>query len=102
MAGFKLADTTFVDQQGWTVQPGTLETIATRAPTHEPYPYHNRGVNVTTNLNAATPTVPSTIPTQRSSVAVARVGAQPVQNSIDAENFLSEPPAGSGIPVTGA
>jgi hypothetical protein len=101
MAGFKLADTTFVDQQGWTVQPGTLETIVTRAPTHEPYPYHNRGVNVTTNLNSVTPTAPPTIPTQRTSFAVERVSTQPVQNPIDVENFLSEPPAGSGIPVIG-
>jgi hypothetical protein len=38
IAGYKLAGTTFVAGQGWVVQPGAVETIVTRAPTHEPYP----------------------------------------------------------------
>ncbi len=45
----KLADTEFSPSQGWQVRPGVLSTIVTRAPTHEPYPYHNQGTaNVTT------------------------------------------------------
>jgi len=47
---FNLADTRFVPEQGWESRPGTLKTIVTRAPTHEPYPYHNQGVNSLTTL----------------------------------------------------
>jgi hypothetical protein len=105
MAGFKLADTTFVANQGWTVQPGALSTIVTRAPTHEPYPYHNKGVNVNTNLNATTtvtPTPPANTsnlrPEEKSALAVASVQNRPTQKPIDAENFVSEPPADTTIP----
>jgi len=109
MTGYNLADTVFVANQGWTVQPGTLKTIVTRAPTHEPYPYHNRGVNVTTNLNpvsTVTPTVPSNVSsglsrTQKSALAVNSVETDPVQDPIDAENFVSEPPASATIPLGG-
>jgi len=49
---FSLVDTKFVPEQGWKAQPGTLPTIVTRAPTHEPYPYHNQG---TANVTALGP-----------------------------------------------
>jgi hypothetical protein len=105
MTGFKLADTTFVANRGWTVQPGALSTIVTRAPTHEPYPYHNKGVNVNTNLNTTntvTPTPPANTsnlrPEEKSALAVASVQNRPTQKPIDAENFVSEPPADTTIP----
>lgn len=43
---FNLDDTKWVPDQGWQVQPADLSTIVPRAPTHEPYPYHNKGVAV--------------------------------------------------------
>jgi len=46
----KLPDTKFVTNQGWEVEPDKITTIVSRAPTHEPYPYHNRGVDATTEL----------------------------------------------------
>jgi hypothetical protein len=49
---FALDDTKFQDGQGWKVEPGSLETIVPRAPTHEPYPYHNRGVPVEVSVTA--------------------------------------------------
>jgi hypothetical protein len=52
LPNYKLADTKFDATEGWTIDTGTLETIVTRAPTHEPYPYHNKGVNNKTNLNS--------------------------------------------------
>ena len=58
-----LDDTTFNSSVGWEVQTGGLESIVSRAPTHEPYPYHNKGVNVKISLEeggAAPP--PSAIP----------------------------------------
>lgn len=39
----KLPDTKFENNQGWISSDSTLTTIVTRAPTHEPYQYHNRG-----------------------------------------------------------
>jgi hypothetical protein len=39
-----LDDTKFNSSTGWEVKPSALESIVTRAPTHEPYPYHNKGV----------------------------------------------------------
>lgn len=105
LTGFKLADTAFVANQGWTVQPGTLETIVTRAPTHEPYPYHNRGVNVKTNLNSTgstTPVAPATAPQRNVDAVVEQVNTLPVQNPIDAEDYISEPPSNTGIPLGGS
>jgi FtsP/CotA-like multicopper oxidase with cupredoxin domain len=40
-----LDDTSFNSSTGWQVKAGALESIVTRAPTHEPYPYHNKGVD---------------------------------------------------------
>jgi len=45
-----LDDTVFDNSTGWKVKPNSLESIVTRAPTHEPYPYHNKGVAVNVNL----------------------------------------------------
>jgi hypothetical protein len=42
---------------GWVVANGALESITSRAPTHEPYPHHNKGVstNVTYDPGGAVP-----------------------------------------------
>jgi hypothetical protein len=53
-----LDDTTFDNSTGWQVKPNGLESIVTRAPTHEPYPYHNQGVEATVSLTTGTPTPP--------------------------------------------
>ena len=68
---FKLAGTEFDPTVGWEVKPGLIETIVTRAPTHEPYPYHGKGVNNNTNLNATTSAADPTAPTSSSASATA-------------------------------
>lgn len=40
-----LPDVAWSAQNGWTPAPKNLETIVTRAPSHEPYLYHNTGVD---------------------------------------------------------
>ena len=50
----ELPDVAWVDGTGWKVEPKKLKTIATRAPTHEPYPYHNRGVEVKSTVTEFT------------------------------------------------
>jgi hypothetical protein len=53
-----LDDTTFNNSTGWQVKPNGLESIVTRAPTHEPYPYHNQGVAASVSLTTGTPSPP--------------------------------------------
>jgi hypothetical protein len=59
----KLDDTTFSSATGWTVKTDGLDSIVTRAPTHEPYPYHNKGVDIEIPLEAGQPPPnPSAVP----------------------------------------
>ena len=51
-------DTTFSTAAGWTVEDNALESIVSRAPTHEPYPYHNKGVDVAVAMEQGTPPPP--------------------------------------------
>lgn len=54
-----LDDTKFDFNTGWQVTPGGITSIVTRAPTHEPYSYHNQGTDVQTSLaTAGAPTPP--------------------------------------------
>ena len=50
-----LDDTAFSSATGWKVNTDGLESIVTRAPTHEPYPYHNKGVDVEILLEEGQP-----------------------------------------------
>jgi hypothetical protein len=107
MTGFKLPDTKFVSGQGWVSQPGILDTIATRAPTHEPYAGHNSGVPATANLNdstAATNTTsttatPTNIQAQAASV-YATTNSASVRNPIAADNYVAEPPSTVTVPAS--
>jgi hypothetical protein len=50
-----LDDTKFSSATGWEVETDGLESIVTRAPTHEPYPYHNKGVDIEIPLEEGQP-----------------------------------------------
>jgi hypothetical protein len=52
----------FNSSTGWTVSATGLESIVTRAPTHEPYPYHNQGVPVSVSLEEGQSTPPPGAP----------------------------------------
>jgi hypothetical protein len=84
-----LADTKFVPEKGWQVEFGKLKTIVTRAPTHEPYPYHNQGVAAITELSdqPATDLIAST------AGVLATLAGVPVTNPLDPASFLSQIPA---------
>jgi hypothetical protein len=58
-----MPETEFNTSTGWTVKSTGLESIVTRAPTHEPYPYHNQGVPVKVNLEEGQTTPPPDSPT---------------------------------------
>jgi hypothetical protein len=115
LPNYKLADTKFEAVQGWTVEPGTLETIVTRAPTHEPYPYHGKGVNNKTNLNetpasqdpvsstpattastSSTPATQTDLQTKAANKAEATAKA-PLTKAITAEDYVSELPASNAL-----
>ena len=111
MTNYSLADTKFVSNQGWVSEPGTLSTIVTRAPTHEPFAGHNSGVNSTANLNdlsanaassvASTSNVaiaPTTVQAQ-AAAAYARISTRPVQAPISSSNYVAEPQATQTIPA---
>ena len=54
----RLPDTKFEPQQGWIPEPAAIQTIVTRAPTHEPYAERGTGVNTSTNLATSDEEVP--------------------------------------------
>ena len=113
MSGFKLADTRWVANKGWVSEPGTLSTIVTRAPTHEPFKGHNSGVDVTTNLNdtsanavaSATSTSTVTVPrvgsnTELAQAAFNRIATRPVISPVNKAGFLGTKPATQTVPTT--
>lgn len=57
-----LDDTEFNASQGWIVKSNAIKTVASRAPTHEPYPYHNKKVAVANSGSASSATPPGSNP----------------------------------------
>lgn len=88
-----LADTKFVQGTGWTVEPGKLKTIVTRAPTHEPYPYHNQGVETQTMLSSQPPTALDA----QAQTALDQTQNIPVIGGVSTSDIVNENPA--EIPV---
>ena len=102
--GYKLTDTVYVAGQGWIPRPRSLQTIVTRAPTHEPYPYHNQGVDLTLNLGEDTATDTTNLNSNtdllaRAKATYERASASEMTNPIDAAGYLSVIPAGISIPA---
>ena len=54
----RLPDTKFEQDVGWVPEPSAIETIVTRAPTHEPFASRGAGVNLTTSLVSTSESVP--------------------------------------------
>ena len=70
IATIKLDDTKFSTANGWEVDPDALTTIVPRAPTHEPYPYHNLGVDVKIKFEEGKPTPPPGAPAVPAGVTI--------------------------------
>jgi hypothetical protein len=71
---YVMPDTNFDSSTGWQVAPAGLESIVTRAPTHEPWPYHNQGVAVTVNLENGQPTPPPGAPALPTGTSITKTG----------------------------
>jgi hypothetical protein len=54
----RLPDTKFEADTGWIVEDSKIETVVSRAPTHEPFPFHGTGVNTTTNFTGGAAEIP--------------------------------------------
>jgi hypothetical protein len=59
---YTMPDAKFDTSTGWDVNPTGLKSIVTRAPTHEPWPYHNQGVNVKVKLSNGSKSTPPGAP----------------------------------------
>ena len=57
---------------GWVAQPTGLDSIVTRAPTHEPYPYHNKGVATSVKLAGPNPSPPPDAPPVPAGVTITK------------------------------
>lgn len=68
-----MPETTYDSSIGWTVQAGGLESICTRAPTHEPWPYHNKGVSVEVAMEEGQPSTPPNTPEIPAGVSITKV-----------------------------
>jgi len=64
--------TEFNTSIGWVVSPTGTESIVTRAPTHEPYPYHNMGVPVATTLSDGVSSTPPAAPPLPAGVTITK------------------------------
>jgi hypothetical protein len=88
-----LPDTKFVASRGWVSEDGKLETIVSRAPTHEPYAAHGKGADVSINLNPIDVAMPSSQVAQ----IYQDVEKQAVQNGLTLEALAAEPIAVSEV-----
>ena len=59
---YQMPNTEFNTSTGWQVSAKGTESIVTRAPTHEPWPYHNQGVAASVSLEKGQPTTPPDAP----------------------------------------
>lgn len=122
LADVTLPDVIWQDGVGWKEEAGKLVTICSRAPTHEPYAYHNKGVAAkssvteytsdtgpgesnntsaaTTNspvTNATVAGTPAGIATTPSAAVTAQAVSNPVTNPINTAQVLQQTPAIKGI-----
>ena len=65
-------DSRFSSSTGWNKETDALESIVTRAPAHEPYSYHNLGVNVKVEFEPGQPAPPPAAPPIPAGVEISR------------------------------
>jgi hypothetical protein len=72
---YLMPDTKFNNSTGWEVSATKLKSVVTRAPSHEPWPYHNQGVQVSVNLDSDTNSLPPGAPTLPAGVSISQVSS---------------------------
>jgi len=74
---YTMPDSSFDSSTGWTVSSTGIKSIVTRAPSHEPWPYHNQGVQVNVNLSNGSNSSPPGAPTVPDGVSITKTNAGP-------------------------
>jgi hypothetical protein len=74
LTNYIMPDTEFNNSTGWQVSATGTESICTRAPTHEPWPYHNQGVGVKVDLNQGQTTPSPGAPSMPSGFSITSIG----------------------------
>jgi hypothetical protein len=69
---YTMPDGQFDTSSGWNVDAAGLQSIVTRAPGHEPWPYHNQGVQASVSLSNGTNSSPPGAPTVPSGVSITK------------------------------
>ena len=69
---YTMPDGTFDTSTGWVVDPAGLQSIVTRAPGHEPWPYHNQGVQASVKLGDGSNSSPPGAPTVPAGVTITK------------------------------
>ena len=88
----KVSDTK-LGANGWEVEYGSLETIATRVPSHEPWPFHNLGVENSVQLGkTATSSLTPAIASKASNIT-----SKLPTNEITSSDFAKQIPATKSI-----
>ena len=59
---YTMPDSAFAASSGWAVSSDGIKSIVTRAPAHEPWPYHNQGVQNNVSLGTGSNTIPPGAP----------------------------------------
>ena len=94
ITSYTLDDTKFSATAGWQVEPGAIDTIVLRAPTHEPYPNHNKGVAVDVDYAGGGGDTPASASVTS---ALAATKNTPVTNAVTASSVLTAPAADAAI-----
>lgn len=84
----KLADTVYTSQ-GWSVVNSKLDSVCTRAPTHEPYAHHNKGVANKVEYAAQAAPAP---PPPKVANKIAQTNNKKPQNTVKVEDLSSQSP----------
>jgi len=71
---YTMPDASFNTSTGWQVAATKLNSVVTRAPTHEPWPYHNQGTKVDVNLSDGTNSTPPSAPAIPPGFAITQTG----------------------------
>jgi hypothetical protein len=69
---YTMPNTEFNNSTGWVVSGAGTKSIVTRAPTHEPWPYHNKGVAVDVKLEPGQPSKPPAAPTMPDGTSITK------------------------------
>ena len=62
MTKYTMDDTKFNASTGWQVETNKLQSVVTRAPAHEPWPYHNKGVAASVTIGEGDNPPPAAVP----------------------------------------